>query len=392
MSLSKTILVVCPDFPYPATNGTRVDIWNRILFFRRLGWRIILVVCWTKELSGKAGNFGADLPIALEYYVFHQDSSQNSSQVQELIDRYRPAVVWCDYAIFAPLASALTLNGAKLWFRPINFELAHEWEKEIERQPWFSWRSVDVPAKSLAWLWRLRGGLSYLFKIERQMHKISDRIFYISRSDSNAMSWLYRGNAKKAWVLPFLARESISAKANKTPLDVVYFSSNYTSPLHLSGALKLLNEVIPVVQKQIPGAFRFHIVGKGSHEVLGKYTSEIITIHDFVDDLSAFLQEMDVACVPIPIGWGCKLKMVEALASGLPVVGAPETFRSVPLIPEAYYLCRTAQDYVEAFRSLQEFSVRQSVGETARKTYETWRLEGEQVLQQALEEVDPLVG
>jgi len=50
---------------------------------------------------------------------------------------------------------------------------------------------------------------------------------------------------------------------------------------------------------------------------------------------------------------GSKIKVLEALASGLPVIGLPQTFRGMRPTPEAYYTCRTTEDFIAAFRSLQ---------------------------------------
>jgi len=95
-------------------------------------------------------------------------------------------------------------------------------------------------------------------------------------------------------VVAFLERECIPVKDDKSPLDRIY-SSNYVSPTHLSGA-QLLHRVIPAVEAEMPGKFCFHFVGRGCAEHLGKYASKTILMHDFVEDMSAFLYNIDVAC------------------------------------------------------------------------------------------------
>jgi len=66
------------------------------------------------------------------------------------------------------------------------------------------------------------------------MH-LSDRSSFHSYSDMQFMSRLYGGTVPKDWVVAFLERECIPVKDDKSPLDVVYISSNYVSPTHLSG-------------------------------------------------------------------------------------------------------------------------------------------------------------
>jgi hypothetical protein len=295
--VSKTILVVCP-MPYPPTNGTRVHIWGLILFFQQIGWRVALAAFTeTKQESIEAnGEPGVDLPIELEVHLIQRSvrwatakdpqTVVNIRKIQQLIDRHRPEVVWCDYADLVPLASQLNLQGAQLWFRPHNFEMAHNFEKTIESRPWRKGWQLSTLKQVLGWSKNLFSTSARIFVVERQMHQIADRIFFNAYSDMQFMSWLYGGNVTKDWVIPFLERECIPVKDNKSPLDVLYISSNYTSPTQLSGAILLLHKVIPAVEAAMPGQFRFHFVGRGSSKRLSQYASETIAIHDFVDQLS----------------------------------------------------------------------------------------------------------
>lgn len=394
-SKSKTILVVCP-VPYPPTNGTRVHIWGLILFFQRAGWRVILVVCnWQGQKLSKAnGELGIDLPIDIEVHVIERslrwavakdpNTAPNVQKIQKLIDHHRPQVVWCHYADLAPLASQLDLQGAQLWFRTHNFEVAHNLEKMMETQPWRTeWKSTTL-MQTISWIKNLSTASARIFAAERQMHRIADRIFFNAYGDMQFMSRIYGGTVIKDWVIPFLERECIPVKEDKSPLDVLYISSNYISPTLLSGALRLLHEVIPAVEATIPGKFRFHFVGRGSSEILGKYASTTILNHDFVEDLPAFMSNIDIACLPVPIGWGCKIKVLEALASGLPVIGLPQTFRGVPPTSGAYYSCRTTEDFVAAFKSLQDAETRLRVANAGKETYSTWVSEGQNLLGEAL--------
>lgn len=390
-TMEESILVVCPEIPYPADSGSRIDMWGHIQFFHRAGWRVVVAVCWTSRQAASRGSQDADWPAQFELRLVQRrsiwstrENPRVTEQVQELVDRHRPQVVWCEYAHLAPLASVLNLRGAKLWFRSHNFEAAHSLEKALEQRPRRTWGGWSGLRQAWHWgrtLWR---SVVQVMATERLMHRIADRIFFISYGDLRAMTWLYRGLAGRSWVIPFLEREPIPVKHDKTPLDVVYAGSNYSNNVNLAGARKLLTEIAPAVEESMPDAFRFHLVGRGGTERLGRYASRTIVVHDYVDDLRAFLQEMDVACVPVNLGWGCKLKMVEALASGLPVIGAPQTFRGIPSVPGAYYACRTGRQYVAAFRALRSEETRRRIAWKGRTAYNDWLADGERTLLRAL--------
>jgi hypothetical protein len=394
MPESPTILMLSPELPYPLINGTRIDIWGHILLFHQLGWRIVLVVCsrLATEILAANPNPSQDFPIALEVHVLScnprwsaTEDSKTVLQIQALIDQRRPQVVWSEYAYFAPLANQLNLQGAKLWFRPHNFELAHNWEKMMETGSGQKGWSLSQLKQRLKW-WQKVCQTSYrIFRTERQMHQLADRLFFISYSDRQWMSRLYGKKGVQDWLPPFLERPLVAVKPHKTPLDVLYISSNYTSPTHLSGVHNFLDRVIPAIETAMPGQFRFHVVGPGSSKYFHQYSAPNIQIHDFIEDLSSFLMDVDIACLPVTIGWGCKIKMIEALASGLPVIGSPQTFRGISATPNAYYVCETDQDFIAAFAALQNPETRKQVAQAGRDAYVTWLTEGKHLLTKALQ-------
>lgn len=367
-----------------------IDLWGRILFFINERWRVIIVVCQVDSPKDRA-ELDIDLPVDIDLHYVTRKKRWSSteepltvSSVQKLVENYRPKIVWCEYAHFATIVSELDLKGGKAWFRPHNFEVAHAYEKAIEHRPWNKWCGFSAILNTLSWSKDLIRRLSRIFAVERRMYHIADRLFFISYGDMRTMSRLYWKSVNKDWVIPFLERDHISINKNKSPLDVIYLGSTYTNNINMAGALKLLHEIIPAVEAELPGVFRFNIVGKNSSELLGNYSSKTVIIHDYIEDLSTFLQDIDIACLPVNLGWGCKIKMIEMLTSGIPVIGAPQTFRGIPPKKEAYCACKTIAEYVEAFRKLYTPHSRERIGQAGRLAYITWFNEGQRILHDAL--------
>ena len=150
----------------------------------------------------------------------------------------------------------------------------------------------------------------------------------------------------------------------------------------------LINQIIPAVEAAMPSVFRFHIVGKGSREQFAQYESVNLIVHDYVEDLTALMQQMDVACFPIKFGWGCKIKVLEALVSGLPIIGASQTFRGLPQQKDKIcYACHSIADYVRAFQLLRNASERQRLHQAGQIAYQNWVDQGKSSLQSCLDSV-----
>ena len=80
-----------------------------------------------------------------------------------------------------------------------------------------------------------------------------------------------------------------------------------------------VREVFPVVRTRLPDA-TVRIVGRGRASVAWVAGEAGVELVGSVDDLQAELSGADVSIVPIRVGAGTRLKVVEALANRLPLV------------------------------------------------------------------------
>ena len=81
-------------------------------------------------------------------------------------------------------------------------------------------------------------------------------------------------------------------------------------------------DVLPLVRRQRPHC-RLTIVGSGGHRFLAHLAQPgQVEITDRVDDLTPFYQRAHVAIAPLRSGGGSRLKILEAMALGRPVVSS----------------------------------------------------------------------
>lgn len=370
---NRTVLILCPDVPYPPINGPRLDNWGRVEFFKAAGWTPVVVVCRTADDPHRDA---VSIPNVITHEVRRgvrwslAESAETIRRVQGLIDEYAPVVVLCEGAEFAPLAAALRMGSAALWFRAQDYMLAQTYET-IRAQGW---------RRQLAHAAYYLGKLGRIYQIERQMFRIADWVLHIGWADMIAMRRMYGDQGARDWIPPFVERDQVEVRVDKSVLDVVYVSSDYQHVMGQPAADVIAGQIAPEIEARMPGRFRFHMVGDRQTAT----TSANVEWHGFIDDLAEFMQGMDIACMPVDIGWGCKLKMVEALAHGLPVIGAPQTFRGVPSIDAAAIVCKRVEKYVEALARLADPVEREMVGRAGQAAYSQWRDQGKERLIEAL--------
>ena len=103
------------------------------------------------------------------------------------------------------------------------------------------------------------------------------------------------------------------------PHPRVLFFGSLLHPPNRHGLQRFFAEIWPKLIEQNSLA-KLEVVGEGASTELMGYDSGTVNFHGFVPDLRPFLAEASLLVVPIWTGAGTRLKVLEAFASGLPVV------------------------------------------------------------------------
>src|SRR5699024_877262 len=85
------------------------------------------------------------------------------------------------------------------------------------------------------------------------------------------------------------------------------------------GMIYFLEEIFPIIKKVILQA-KIYIVGSRPPKKLKKYQSKSVIVTGFVDDVRPYVDQASVFVVPLKMGSGTRLKVVEALSMKKPVV------------------------------------------------------------------------
>jgi polysaccharide biosynthesis protein PslH len=110
-----------------------------------------------------------------------------------------------------------------------------------------------------------------------------------------------------------------SAEFQRDP-ETIIFSGKMSYHANISMAKYLVEEIMPRIWKFRPAA-RLYIVGKDPAPAIKKMTQNpLITVTGTVDDIRPFLWRATVSVVPLLYGAGIQNKILEAMATGTPVV------------------------------------------------------------------------
>lgn len=111
-------------------------------------------------------------------------------------------------------------------------------------------------------------------------------------------------------------------RRNRNPQKLLFLGSLDWRP-NLDAVRILLDEIMPRLERSEPRAM-LEIVGRNPPGWLAKAIScrTNVTLHANVEDVRPFLAEAGMMVVPLRIGGGSRLKILEAMANSLPVVSS----------------------------------------------------------------------
>ncbi|ASJ15372.1 glycosyltransferase [Thermococcus radiotolerans] len=222
--------------------------------------------------------------------------------------------------------------------------------------------------------------LKILTKVYEFFATRADRIISISHSDKRRLSELYGLPLEKITVIsPKISDSRISPKNEKR---IMTKRSDIAVVFH--GSYKYLpnKEAMEIIRGGISKNIsyenvQFLVFGSGSPKVHeGKFRSL-----GFVDNIYELLSSCDIAIVPLKRGAGVKLKMLDYMAAGLPIVTTKKGTEGLDLVngKHAIIVDDVDEGFVKAIEYLIENpKIRRKLGHNARNLANMKYFEGEQ--------------
>ena len=221
-----------------------------------------------------------------------------------------------------------------------------------------------------------------LSRYEAMICRLADGVVAVSEADKAALQRLVPG--LNVTVVPNAVDVKYYTSADTRPSPLPPRSLIFTGKMdfrpNVDAVLWFCHEVLPLVRREMPDV-RFYIIGQSPHRrVLRLADDPAVTVTGYVDDVRSYIAGACVYVVPLRIGGGTRLKVLEAMAMGKPIVSTSlgcEGFEglesgrelSVADTPEEF-----AQQVIGLF---DDASRRERLGRAARRFVEEqydWRL------------------
>lgn len=363
------ILFLASQFPFPADSGGTIKTLSileylrarhdvRLICFRRDGltppqseWARHFGEVMTAQLNRSRSalnllrSYVSKVPLSIE--------RNRSPQMQKLVDDtvrgWAPQVVFVDSWLMAQYLPP-SFSGLKLLHEHnAEFEL---WERQAELE--------SGPRKSVAAREAQR-----VRKYEQETLARFDAIFAVSEDDRRSLRDLGAPQDRIS-VLPNIPDRAL---LDMPPLTfeqtepIVLFLGTLSWQPNIEGVERLIADVFPAVHRRVPDS-RLIVAGRGASKALAQKVAATPGA-EFIgetDDLEALYTTARVFADATQSGGGTRLKLLNALARGLPVVASQFAAQGLDIVPgEHMIVARGPAQMIEAIVHLLNDPVRWKV-------------------------------
>lgn len=221
----------------------------------------------------------------------------------------------------------------------------------------------------------IKKGLGYieylkLRKFETNMLRRADRIIALSEADRQAFTRMLGRGSKEIAVISIHIDENMldfsPSERNKIRLLFMGTMSWYPNK---SGILWFLENCFP---KLDPKKYHLYICGADPPKELMAYQSkDNVTVTGYVKDMNDYVRKCDIGIVPLFIGSGQRVKIIESFAKGLPVISTAIGAEGLVTDQDNILIADSEKEFLDAIQTLSEHpDLRQKIKRNARLVYE----------------------
>lgn len=316
------IVQVMPQYPFPMTDGGKVGLGNIALELIAQG-HAVQVVCYAP--AGTIPVHPAELNIRMVYhstkntpwriatsllrtralYMWKHDRAAMQQAVEHAIIDGDADIVIADHTCMAPVVQ----RAARATKRP--------WALRLHNIEWMIWQRYAEATTNSVKRWFVSRQARLLRQEEAHMIAAANVALAITPVDAERAREL----APTANVHVVPAGVHLQQwKRTRSPLHPpqVIMASNYSWVHNADGLRWFVEHVWPQVHHETGSSL--HVVGTNVPTWLAEVHIQGVVTDGFVPDLAERYRHASVSIAPLFVGSGMRIKILEAMAAGLPVV------------------------------------------------------------------------
>ena len=158
---------------------------------------------------------------------------------------------------------------------------------------------------------------------------------------------------KQLWLIPYF-HNMVNCERNFIENNILFFGAMGRPENYLS-AIWFIDNVMPRISDL---DVNFLVLGGNPPKQLRLYENDRIHIKGFVESIVPFFEHSLCMVAPLVLGAGIKVKILEGLSSGIPVLTNKIGIEGIPAVNgHDYFLCEEPAEYEECIRNIYKGNI-----------------------------------
>lgn len=371
------ILQLSPRFTFPPDDGGKIGIANITKQFGLQGAKVTFVAYSDCTVSQDAKDMippYAELRLIshstknslwrIASSIFRKESlyiSKHKSQsailfLSQLLKEKKFDIIHADHSCMAPLALALKQEfGIPVGLRLHNVEWTI-WQRYADILPIYHPKKYYVQSQAK----KLKKDESNLLSSVDCAFAITD----IDRQRALELCPTLNVIVASAGIVP---EEWVNQNQGKRNPRELIIATTYHWRHNVDALDWFIRSVFLQLKTKYPD-LKLTLIGKNPPEFFNKYRDRGVDVVGYVPQVQPYLHRAGIYISPLFVGGGIRIKILEAMASSLPVVASAVAAEGINAGHEhGLFLCETAEDFQNTISELIDDGKTEYTGEQARK-------------------------
>lgn len=319
------ILQLTPQYPYPASDGGKIGIASIYESFVNLGHDVVMCsivqdlqehtnqpeynpeshYLFEKNTKNNIYLLLKNLINSNSTYIQKHKSNQILSKISKICIEFQPDIIWADHTNMAWYAIEIAKHlNVKTAVRLHNIEhvIWKRYAQEVNNP--LKKAYINFQANKLK-----KDEVKVLEKIDNAIPITNVDKKYCSELNSNSTQIMMKAGVGERFM-------KFQRNANFINHSLV-IGTNYSWVHNVNGLLWFIENVLKPLKSEFPD-IKLHLLGKNPPEILTK--KEGVYGVGFVEDFAEEVTKYQIYIAPLLVGGGIRIKILEAMALGLPVV------------------------------------------------------------------------
>ncbi|SEF55925.1 Glycosyltransferase involved in cell wall bisynthesis [Caloramator fervidus] len=188
-------------------------------------------------------------------------------------------------------------------------------------------------------------------RFEMKVCKEFKKVIVLSEEDKlSLVSEDYKGDNIE--ILPISIEMGYRKRQYNSKIKNLLFLGTMSWYPNEHGILWFLDNVFPKLI-QYDKDIKLYIVGKNPSEKILKYNSDNIIVTGYVKDVNEYIEKCDICIVPIFIGGGMRVKILECMTKGLPCISTSIGAEGIKAVDgESIIIANSESEFIEKLLNL----------------------------------------